>query len=244
MSDATEQDRAPDASGSGGSSPESGAAPNDAVSADGGPGRVRAELSTVKEHLRDLGNDKTLPPQERDLFRLHCTHQRNKLELQLAVLGQKEKVQLTERALEEARKAVDLAWSRGRQLAENFQNNELTTAENQIARAEASLGNFRSELQALLSSLEHLRTDDAKWEKAMPSVRRWEVGRRWEAITPNELRPAVVAIRQEFDHKCWQCEQSTGKLCFAALHPKPTAGTTTSELESLDPYRRLLVAFV
>jgi hypothetical protein len=41
--------------------------------------------------------------------------------------------------------------------------------------------------------------------------------RRWEAITPEELRPAVVAIRKTFDHNCWKCEQSTGKLCFAAL---------------------------
>jgi len=244
MSDATEQGRHPDTSGSGDPSPKPGSSPNDAIPTDGDPGRVGAELSTIKEHLRDLGTDKTLPPQERDLYRLLYTHQRNKLELQLAVLEQKERIHSTERALEEARKAVDLAWSKGRQLAENFQNYELTTAENQFAEAEASLGNFRSELQALLSSLEHLCTSNAKWEKAMPSVRRWEVGRRWEAITPNELRSAVVAIREEFDHKCWQCEQSTSKLSFAALHPKPTAGTTTSELESLDPYRRLLVAFV
>ncbi len=244
MSDATEQGRHPDASVSGETSQGPGSLPKDAPSADAGPGLVGAELSRIKDHLRDLGTDKTLPPQERDLYRFLYTHQRNKLELQLAVLEQTERVHSTERALEVARKAVDLARSEGRQLAENSQNNELTKAENQLAEAEASLGSVRSELQALLSALEHLRTNDAKWEKAMPSVRRWEVGRRWEAITPDELRPAVVAIREAFDDNCWKCEQSTSKLCFAALHPTPTKAATTSELGSLDPYRRLLVAFV
>jgi hypothetical protein len=211
MSDAAEQGRHPDTTVSGETSHETGSSPHHAVPADAGPGRVGGELSTIKERLRDLGTDKTLPAQERDLYRLVYAHQCNKLQLQLAVLGQKEKVQSTERALEEARKAVDLARSEGRELAENAQNNELTAAENQLAEAEASHGTVRSELQALLSTLEHLRANNAKWEKAMPSVRRWEVGRRWEAITPDTLRPAVLAIREAFDDNCWRCEQSTSK---------------------------------
>jgi hypothetical protein len=244
MSDATEQGGHPDASVSGDTSHGLGSSPDDAMPADAGPGQVGAELSSIKEHLRDLGTDKTLPPQERDLLRLHYSYQRDKLQLQLAVLEQNERVHSSEQAIEVARKALDLSRLEERNLAENFQTAERISAENQFANSEASHDKACSELQDLLSSLEQLRANGGKWEKPMALIRRWEVGRRWEAITPETLRPAVVAIREAFDDSCWRCEQSTFKLCFAALHPTPTDAVTATEPQNLDPYRKLLIEFV
>lgn len=157
MPDATEKNRHSDASVSGETSLKPSSLPKDALSADAGPGLVGVELSTIKEHLRDLDTDKSLPPEERDKHRLLYTHRCNELQLLLTVLQQRERVQKTEGAREEARRAVEFVQSGGHQLADSSPNNELTNAESYLADVEALLESARSELQALLSSLEHLR---------------------------------------------------------------------------------------
>jgi hypothetical protein len=69
--------------------------------------------------------------------------------------------------------------------------------------------------------------------------------REWVAITPDELRPAVEAIRHAFEHQgCWQSAQSTWKLCYAALHPVRPNDTSHSDFANLDPYREFLAALI
>lgn len=214
-----------------------------------GPGLTGLKLSRVKELLGDLGTDNALPPQKRADLRAFYTHEQNRLKLQLVVLGNAERVKSCEDALQEAGKALDFARSDdGRQDArrkwqtrigsdalgaggENLsgpssstgtpEEKEIRRAESQHSLVEATLAKARSELQKASAELERLSRGDGKWKEAESAAKRWELSRKWEAITPEELRPAVEAIRHTFEHRwCWQSEQSTMKLCFAALHPE------------------------
>src|ERR1700716_2589692 len=115
MSDGAGQDTHSDFRVSSNARKEADSSLNGAPSDEAGPGIVGAELSLVKEHLRDLGTDSTFPQQERDLIRGFYTHARDKLQLQLAVLGQKETVLSNEKAVTEARKTLDFAQSEGGQ---------------------------------------------------------------------------------------------------------------------------------
>jgi integrase len=79
----------------------------------------------------------------------------------------------------------------------------------------------------------------------VPTAERWELSRKWEAITPDELRAALEAIRHTFEHYgCWRPKQCTMKLCFAALHPASPNDSGRAEAEDLGPYRRFLVALL
>jgi hypothetical protein len=238
-----------------------------------GPGLTGLMLSRAKEQLRDLGTDSVLPPQEREHLRLFYTHERNKLQLQLVVLCKTESLKLCESALEEARKSVDVARSeRGRQdartkwqthvagnapgaetknpygrssLPDNPEEDEIRKAEYQHSLAEATLIKARSELQTASAELARLRVAAGTWKEQETAAKRWELSRKWEAITPAELRPAVEAIRHTFEHYgCWKPKQSTMKLCFAALHPVSPNDLSRTEAENLDPYGRFLIALL
>jgi hypothetical protein len=237
-----------------------------------GPGELGVALSHINAHLRDLDSDQTLPRQERDNIRLFYTHECNKLQFRLAVLDKREKVQFSESALEEVRKALELAMSEsGReevrrkwetrlagtalggatksqnelsQLPENPEADEIRKVELQHAQAEASLNIARSELQAAFTALERLCPDDSKLEERKTAAKRWVSRRTWEAITPDELRPAVKAIRASFDSASWQAEQSTMKLCYAALQPTSPKNAGSQSAERLAPYKRFLAGLI
>jgi hypothetical protein len=102
----------------------------------------------------------------------------------------------------------------------------------------------RSEISGHSAELERLLKEDSRWEERKAAARRWELSRRWEAITPDELKPAVEAIRETFDRISWQASQSTMKLCYAALHPAHAKGQARPDPEDLSPYKRFLVALV
>src|SRR5260370_24533720 len=202
--------------------------PNRAFPGEDGPGAVGLEMSLIKGRIRDLDTDKAIPRQERDLLRLYYTREREKLQLRLGVLGETEKIKAIESTIEKTRKDLDFARS-----------------EEEHSLAEEALVKARYELQTASSALEHLSRDEAKWEQHKTSARRWQLSRKWEAITPDELRPAVEAIRHAFEHYgCWQSKQSTMKLCFAALHPASPNDSGRAEVESLVPYRRFLIALL
>jgi hypothetical protein len=180
-----------------------------------GPGLTGLMLSRVKELLRDLGTDGALPPQEREHLRRFYTHERNKLQLRLAVLDKTEKLKSCENALEESTESLE---------------------------AEATLIKARSELQTASAELDRFSLADRTWKEPGTAPKRWELSRKWEAITPEELRPAVEAIRHTFEHYgCWRSEQSTMKLCFAALHPASPNDSGRAEIENLDSYKRFLI---
>jgi hypothetical protein len=156
------------------------------------------QLWLVKEHLRDLASDHTLPEKEREITRGFYTHEREKLHLRLAILDKKEKAESDEGA--------------------------------------------QSGLPTASAALVLLFQDDSRWRERQSEVRRWELSRGWEAITPDELRPAVDFVRCAFESFCWQANQSTMKLCYAALHPALSKDCVPPNSEDLEPYRRFLVA--
>jgi hypothetical protein len=187
-----------------------------------GPGQVGVALSWTKSQIRDLDSDKTISRQERDLLRLYYTREREKLELKLRVLGEGEKI----KALESAVRGDD----------------EIQKAGNERSFAEVALVKARSDLQKASTVLERLCGDDAEWEKHEALALKWRHSRKWQAITPEELHPAVEAIRHKIEHYgFWRSTQSTMKLCFAALHP---AQTPDPSAEGLAPYKRFLVALL
>jgi len=69
MSDGEEQGTHSEASLLGDSRQETCSFLSETPPAGAGPGQLSAELSVVKEHLRDLGDAETLPQQERELHR-------------------------------------------------------------------------------------------------------------------------------------------------------------------------------
>jgi hypothetical protein len=189
-----------------------------------GPGQVGVGLSWIKSVIRDLGTDKAIPREERDQLRLYYTREQAKFQLKLRVFGGAEKIRAIKGALETVR-----------------QNDEVQKTESRNSLAEA-LVKARSELQSASTALEQLCRDDARWEKQEAPARKWRETRTWEAITPEELQPAVEAIRHKVKHSgFWQSNHSTLKLCFAALHP---AQPKNSDPESLAPYKRFLVALL
>jgi hypothetical protein len=191
-----------------------------------GPGQVGVALSWTKGRIRDLDTDKTIPQEERDLLRLYYTREREKLQLKLRVFGEAEKIKALESAIR----------SSGEVLVQK--------AGSERSLAEEALVKVRSELQRASAALEHLRRDDASWEKQGAAPRRWQESRKWQAITPDELQPAVEAIRHKIEHYgLWQSSQSTMKLCFAALHPGPNMNSAPGS-EDLAPYKRFLVSFL
>jgi hypothetical protein len=211
-----------------------------------GPGKVALELSRIKECLRDLGTDNKIPREERELLRGFYVHRRNAFQLRLAVLSEAEKVKAGEIALERAGEAVASASSpTGGQFPDNPEGNGIRTAESEFSAVEASLVKARTAVQAASSELERLQRDGGTWEGQEAAARRWEMSREWAAITPDELKPAVEAVRYEFEHHaCWRPEQSTMRLCYAALHPRVTTGAAQSGAENLSPYRKFLVALL
>ena len=244
-----------------------------AISEGEGPGLTGLKLSAVNERLQDLEDDTALPQQEREQLRKFYTHERNKLQLRLAVLGKDETLESLANEVEEARKSLDFARSEsgrldarrawqariaesveGAEISEasglsSFQDNpedyEIRKAETKHSLVEASLSKVRIELETVSAQLERLSLADGRWEQPAIAAKRWELSRKWEALTPDELRPAVEAIRHAFEHYiCWRCEQSTMTLCFAALHPASPNHLGRTELESLEPYTRFLIALL
>jgi hypothetical protein len=246
-------------------------APATAVPNGDGPGLTGLKLSSIKDHLHDLGTDTALPQQERDHLRFFYTREENKLKLRLVVLGDAEKVQSCEKALCEPQNALALARSEGGQhdaarekwqtpiagnalgagteslsglssSTENPEQDEIRSAESHVSLAEAALIKARSELQTHFAELEHLSLSDGQWKNAEIMAKRWELTRGWEAITPDELRPAVEAVRHKFEHYgSWRPDECTRKLCFAALRPSSPNNLGLPEVEDLSPYRRFLV---
>jgi hypothetical protein len=219
---------------------------NLALRKDAGPGMVGLELSRIKECLRDLGTDTTIPREERELLHGFYVHRRDALQLRLLVLSEGEKVKAFEIALEKAGEAAASARSyAGGQAPDTPEENGIRKAESEFSEVEASLVKARAAMQTASSALERLRGDEERWEERSTSARRWEKSRKWEAITPDELKPAVEAVRHEFEHHaCWRPKQSTMKLCYAALHPPVTTGAAQSDAEDLSPYRKFLVALL
>jgi hypothetical protein len=135
--------------------------------------------------------------------------------MQLAVLGKTERLKLCESALEEAKKSLDLARSEGgRQDArrkwqthiagnalgpgtknpdgrssfpDDPEEDEIRKAEGQHSLAEATLSKARSELQTASAELARLRVADGPWKEKETAAKRWELSRKWEAISPAEL---------------------------------------------------------
>lgn len=66
----------------------------------------------------------------------------------------------------------------------------------------------------------------------------------WQDITPKELEPAVIAIREAFDSASWRCCQSATRLCFAGLHPTSRNQQPTLPARDLDSYKKYLVAAI
>jgi hypothetical protein len=223
MTDGTEKNEPPVSNTSGDRGANDHSLPKCAVLEEDGPGQVAVELSWIKGLIRDLDDDKTVPRKERDLLRLYYTREREKHQLKLRVFRESEKIKAIENKLETIR-----------------QDDEIQQIESQHSVVEEALVKARSELNNISAALEHLCRDDAEWQKHEASARKWQQSRKWQAITPEELQPAVAAIRYQIEHYgFWRSSQSTMKLCFAALHP---AQTTDSDAESLDPYKRVLVA--
>src|SRR5579864_2290014 len=154
-------------------------APRGVLPDEEGPGLVGVALSWTNSRIRDLDNDKTIPRGERDLLRLYYTREREKLQLKLRVFGEAEKI----RALESAPRPDD----EGRE------------AGSEHAVVEGALVRARSELQKASTALEHLCRDEATWEKQGALARKWQQSRKWQAITPEELQPAVEAIRDKVE---------------------------------------------
>ena len=152
-----------------------------------GPGHVGVALSWTKGRIRDLDTDKTIPQEGRDLLRLYYTREREKLQLKLRVFGEAEKIKALESAI---RSSGDVL---------------VQKAGSERFLAEEALVKVRSELQRASAALEHLCRDDASWEKQGAAARRWQESRKWQAITPDELQPAVEAIRHKIEHYgLWQ----------------------------------------
>lgn len=198
---------------------------------------LRAELSSINDRLRDLAWDHSLPQRKHQLYVEFYRHQSDILQVQLALLIQKGKVRSCEAELAQKKESLNFAKSDAR----NPQEDKINEASNQCAKAEASLNSALAELQTTSSASERLRMNDAHWEQRRAEVRQYEFSRRWESITPEELQPAARAIHDAFGHAGWRYEQSTKKLCYAALHPAPEHADPVG-LEDLDPYRNVLVA--
>jgi len=190
-----------------------------------GPGLVGVGLSWTKSRIRDLDTDKTIPREERDLLRLYYTREREKLQQKLRAFAEAEKIKALESAIRP--------------------NDEAEKARSKRSFSEEALVKARSELKKASTALEHLCRDDASWEKQGASARRWQESRTWQAITPEELQPAVEAIRHKIEHYgFWQSNQSTMKLCFAALHPGSNTNSGRAGREGLAPYTRFLVGLL
>jgi hypothetical protein len=187
-----------------------------------GPGSVTAGLSWFKSRIRDLETDKTIPREEHDLLRLYYTREREKLQLKLHVFSEAERIQMLESRIR--------------------REEEVQKTGSERSLVEQAISDAHSELKKASTALQRLSRDDAKWEKQAASARRWQESRKWQAITPEELQPAIEAIRHKIEHNgFWQSNQSTIKLCFAALHPEQP---TQSDPESLAPYKRFLVGLL
>ena len=144
--------------------------------------KIGVELSWIKGLIRDLGTDKVIPRTERDLLRLYYTREQEKLQLKLRVFGEDEKIKAIENAIETIR-----------------QDDEFQRTESQHSLTETLL-KARSELLRASTALEELCRDEAKWEEQEASARKWRQSRTWQAITPEELQPAVAAIRHKIEH--------------------------------------------
>src|SRR5258707_12000039 len=66
----------------------------------------------------------------------------------------------------------------------------------------------------------------------------------WKDITPEELRPAVTAIRKAFDDASWRCRESARKLCFAGLHPVSQNQLATNPTFDVGPYKKYLIGAI
>jgi hypothetical protein len=241
MSDAGEQNKPSDSNETRDPLQDDNSTPKPSITNGDGPGLTGLKLSRVKELLRDLGTDNALPPQERADLRAFYTHEQNRLKLQLVVLGNAERVKSCEDALQEAGKALDFARSEdGRQdsgrkwqtriggdaleaSAENLsgptssmgkpEEKEIRKAESQHSLAEVTLAKARSELQTASAELERLSRVDGKWKESETAAERWELSRKWEAITPDELT-------------CIKAPQTHGRPSDTGHHQAPHHGAT------------------
>jgi integrase len=111
---------------------------------------------------------------------LYYTREQEKLQLKLRVFGETEKIKALESAIPP--------------------EGQVQTGRIERSIDEEALVKARSELKKAIAALEHLCRDDAKWKAQEPAARKWQQSRKWQAITPEELHPAVEAIRHKIEH--------------------------------------------
>lgn len=107
------------------------------------------------------------------------------------------------------------------------------------------LAKAQIELRAATSHLSRLCRDSKARDALETAARKWRLTRKWDAITPNELKAAVEAIRHTVEHHgFWPSKWSTENLCYAALHPTDSSLKDSKRLEDLTSYRRFLIALL
>jgi hypothetical protein len=217
-----------------------------------GPGLVGVDLSHIKKYLRDLARDDRLPAEERANLRTYYSQREQKLHAKLVLFEKKENVQSWEQWLQTTKQALDLAHSgesanRPGGLAEAAPKQDQTSgaAQAQYSAAEQGLAKAQEELRKATSHLESLFRNSPNLDTQEAAARKWRLTRKWEASTPDELKPAVEGARHTIEHYgFWQSKQSAEKLCYAALHPTDPSAHEPSGSDDLVPYRRFLVGLL
>jgi len=232
-----------------------------------GPGELGVHLSHLKSRLRALAADETLPDGIRQELHTYYRHESDRVQTEITLLSQAQTVRRREEEAKAAAEVVEFAASeagrkRARELwqkrgtgmvlgsrtrtayelaqfPDNPEEHELSLARSREIEARRVLADARLKMEATSATLASLRLDDAKWGDTKAEADRWELGQRWEVVTPDELRPAVRAIRKVFKDRCWEFQRSTMMLCYAALHPGERGHSSEKEL---DPYRHFLTS--
>ena len=211
-----------------------------------GPGSVGVDWSHTNEYLRDLLEDDLLPSTEKQSLRAYYTYQKKVLDAKLAFFEKKENVEKWEQAVRVARRTPDDTAQHKAKIedVEVIQHDHQTT-ESKYLEVEKGLANAQIELQAAISRLQSQCQDSKTWDAVDATAQKWRLTRKWEAITPDELKAAVEAIRHKVEHHWfWQSKRSTEKLCYAALHPLDPSLKDSKTLDDLAPYRRFLIALM
>jgi hypothetical protein len=219
---------------------------------DEGPGLVGVHLSHVKEYLRDLVRDDRLPAEERAKLRTYFSQREQKLHAKLVLFEKKENVQSWGRWLQTTKQALELTHSGEsanlpNDLVASIPNEDqaLVGAQEQHSAAQEGLAKAQAELHAAALHLQSLFRASPIMDAQEAEARKWRLTRKWEAITPDELKPAVEGARHTIEHYgFWQSKQSAEKLCYAALHPSDPSANEPSGSDDLVPYRRFLVGLL
>jgi len=224
MTDGAEKGEPPTSAASS-NRPLENSVPKNVLPDEEGPGQIGVALSWTNRRIRDLDSDRTISKEERDLLRLYYTREREKFLWKLRVFSETEKI----KAFERAPRA----------------DGEAHRAGNGDGAVGEAFLKARSELKKASAALEYLCREDADWKKHEALTFKWEGSREWQAITPEELLPAVEAIRHKIEHYgFWRPRESTMKLCFAALHPELNPDATRVNTEGVAPYKRFLVGLL